>query len=100
MNIKSSGLKAASALIFTGSCHLVGVSYTVDTLKYASLTVYDSITAANTEVAFLRPVSSTTDVTNGTMNLLFPGNGVHCAAGIYASLSAAEGDYVIYYSED
>jgi len=100
MNIKSSGLKAASALIFTGSCHLVGVSFTADTLKFPTLTVYDSITAANTAVAVLRPVSSTTDVTNGTINLMFPGNGVHCASGIYGSLSAAEGDFIIYYSED
>jgi len=100
MNIKSSGSKAASALIFTGSCHLVGVSFTGDTLKFPTLTVYDSVTAANTEVAVLRPVSSITDVTNGTINLMFPGNGIHCASGIYASLSAVEGDYIIYYSED
>jgi len=31
---------------------------------------------------------------------MFPGNGIHCASGIYASLSAVEGDYIIYYSED
>ena len=100
MNIKSSGLKAADALIFTGSCHLVGVSFTVDTLKFPTLTVYDSITAANTAVAVLRPVSSITDVTNGTINLMFPGNGVHCAIGIHAELSLDEGKYIIYYSED
>ena len=100
MNIKSSGLKSADALIFTGSCHLIGVSFTADTLKFPTLTVYDSITAANTAVAVLRPVSSTTDVTNGTINLMFPGNGVHCAIGIHAELSLDEGDYIIYYSED
>ena len=98
MKIESSGLQAASALIFTGTCHLVGVSYTGDTLKYATLTVYDSITAANTAVAFLRPVSSTTDVANPTINLIFPGKGLYCAYGLYASLSAAEGDYIIYYT--
>ena len=100
MNIKSSGLKAADALIFTGSCHLVGVSFTADTLKFPTLTVYDYLSAGGTAVAVLRPVSSITDVTNGTINLMFPGNGVHCAIGIHAELSLDEGDYIIYYSED
>uniref|UniRef100_A0A6M3LEL7 Uncharacterized protein n=1 Tax=viral metagenome TaxID=1070528 RepID=A0A6M3LEL7_9ZZZZ len=98
MLIKSSGLKAASALIHTGSCSLIGVSFTADTLKFPTLTVYDSITAANTAVAVLRPVSSTTDVTNGTTTIMFPGKGLFCTSGLYASLSGVEGDYIIYYT--
>jgi len=95
--IKSSGLKAASALIFTGHCRLRGVSYTGDTLKFATLTVYDYLSAGGTAVAVLRPVSSTTDVANPTINLMFPDNGIDCETGLYAALSAVEGDYIIYY---
>lgn len=98
MLIKSSGLKAASALIFTGSCHLVGVSFTADTLKFPTLTVYNYLSAGGTAVAVLRPMSSTTDVTNGTMTIMFPGKGIFCGIGLYAALSSTEGDYIIYYS--
>ena len=98
MIMKSSGLKAASALIYTGRCTLLGVSFTADTLKFPTLTVYDYGSAGGTAVAVLRPVSSTTDVTNGTINLMFPGDGLPCYVGIYAALSSAEGDYIIYYA--
>jgi hypothetical protein len=98
MVIKSSDLQGASALIFTGACHLIGVSFTGDTLKFPTLTVYDGITAAGTKLIFLRTVSSITDVANPTINLMFPGKGVPCSTGIYAALSTAEGDYIIYYS--
>ena len=100
MVIKSSGKLGADALVFTGPCHLIGISFTCDTLKFTTLTAYDYLSAGGTAVAVLRPVSSITDVTNGTINLMFPGNGVHCAIGIHAELSLDEGDYIIYYSED
>ena len=98
MVIKSSGLKGADALIFTGPCHLIGVSFTCDTLKFTTLTIYDYLSAGGTAVAQLRPVSSTTDVTNGTISIMFPGNGLFCAIGLYAEMSADEGDCIVYYS--
>ena len=94
--IKSSGLKAASAIIRTGHCKLRGVSYTGDTLKFATLTVYDYLSAGGTIVALLRPVSSTTDVSNPTLFQWF-GEGIDCETGLYAALSIAEGDYIVYY---
>jgi hypothetical protein len=98
MLIQSSGKQGASALIFTGICRLIGVSFTGDIANIPTLTIYDSITAANTIVAFLRASSTTADVTNPTINLMFPGNGLFCASGLYAALSAETGDYIVYYS--
>ena len=93
MVIKSSGKLGASGLIFTGPCHLIGVSYTADTATETTITVYDSITAANTAIAFLMPSDEV-----HTINIMFPGKGVPCSAGLYASMSAETGDYIIYYS--
>jgi len=98
MVIKSSDLQGASALIFKGACHLIGVSFTGDIGQIPTLTVYDSVTAANKVLVYLRASSNTTDATNPTINIMFPGKGIPCSAGIYADLSAATGDYIIYYS--
>jgi len=98
MVIKSSGKLGADALVFTGPCHLIGVSFTGDISKITTLTVYDSITAANTAVVFLRASATTADVTNPTVNLMFPGNGLFCTYGLYADMSADEGDFIVYYS--
>ena len=93
MVIKSSGKTGASALIFTGACHLIGVSFTGDTGQEPTLTIYDNTSATGTAVAFLM-VSDETHTTN----IIFPDNGIFCALGLYAALSAATGDFIVYYS--
>ena len=94
MKIKSSGLQGASAAIFVGHCRLVGVSLVGDTSKEPTLTLYDDPDSADgTELAFLM-VSDECHFAS----IMFPGNGVECANGIYAALSATEGDYIVYYS--
>ena len=99
--IKSSRLQGASALIFTGHCRLRGISFTGDIATIITLTVYDNTTntdAATTPiVAYLRASSINTDTGNPTINLMFPDNGIDCSTGIYAALSGATGDYIIYY---
>lgn len=93
MLIKSSGKQGASDLIFTGPCSLIGISFTGDTLQEPTLTVYNYLSAGGTEVAFLM-VSDETH----TINIMFPDKGLFCPIGLYAALSAATGDYIIYYS--
>lgn len=90
--IKSSGKQGASALIFTGHCRLRGISFVGDTANEPTLTVYDYLSAGGTAVAFLM-VSDETH----TVNIMFPDNGIDCETGLYAALSAATGDYIVYY---
>jgi len=99
--IKSSGLLAVNALIFTGNCRLIGVSFTGDIASIITLTVYDNITttaAATTPiVAYLRASSVTDDKANPTINIMFPKEGLLCSTGLYAALSGTTGKYIIYY---
>ncbi|MBC8499495.1 MAG: hypothetical protein H8D39_03095 [Candidatus Atribacteria bacterium] len=94
MVIKSSGLNGASAAIFVGHCRLIGVSFVGDTATEPTLKLWDNATeGSGTEIAFLM-VSDECHFAN----IMFPGNGVECDNGIYAQLSAAEGDYIVYYA--
>ena len=90
--IKSSGKQSASALIFTGHCRLRGISFVGDTSQEPTLTVYDYLSAGGTAVAFLMVSDE-----SHTVNIMFPGYGIDCETGLYAGLSAATGDYIIYY---
>ena len=91
--IKSSGLKGASAVIFPKPCCLVGVCFVGDTSKEPTLKLWDNATeGSGTEIAFLM-VSDECHFAS----LMFPKPGLPCANGIYAQLSAATGDYIVYY---
>ena len=94
MKIKASGLKGDSAVIFPKHCRLIGVCFVGDTANEPTLKLWDNATEADgTEIGFLM-VSDECHFAN----LMFPGNGVECANGIYAELSAATGDYIVYYA--
>ena len=94
MKIKASGLKGDSAVIFPEHCRLIGVCFVGDTAKEPTLKLWDNATeASGTEIGFLM-VSDECHFAS----LMFPGNGVECANGIYAELSATEGDYIVYYA--
>lgn len=101
--MKSSGLKGTSDLIYTGPCRLLGVSLVADTTKAINITVCDSITTGGSkEVAFGRAsggnVSATTEGGGYTFVVKFSrDDNMFCDAGLYADLSAAQGDYIIYY---
>jgi len=91
--ITSSGLKGASAVIYAGPCWYLGVTFVGDTGKEPTLTIYNNATEGSGTVVDFVMVSDEchTVVTN------YSPEGVYCSAGIYASLSAAEGDYVVRY---
>lgn len=94
MKIKSSGLQGASVAIFPKPCRLIGVCFVGDTGEEPTLKLWDNASAGSgTEIAFLM-VSDECHFAS----LMFPGNGVECANGIYAQLSATKGDYIVYYA--
>jgi len=99
---KSSGKQAASALIYTGVCRLKSVVYVGDTAKTSTITVEDNVTAVGTNIrAFGR--ASGGDATNGgACNFIkqwTKEDNMICDLGIYVTLSAAEGDYIIEYEQ-
>jgi len=99
--IKSSGLKAASALIFTGHCRLRGVSFSATTTaKTPTLTVSNSITTgpdAALNVAFgVAALVTDTSATNYVIKFSEEEN-LDCDTGLYADLSATTGKYIVYY---
>jgi hypothetical protein len=88
-----SGKQGASALIYTGACCLKAVLFTGDTAKEPTLTVEDNVTSVGTNVKYFGMVSDECH----SLYVEFPDGGLPCDNGIYATLSAAEGDYIIYY---
>ena len=101
--MKSSGKKAASALIHTGPCRLRGVVLMADTVKNPSIQIEDNTTNANTNIWVIGRSAGGNEasgVEGGafTFSLMFSKeDNVICDNGIYATLSAAEGDYIVYY---
>ena len=101
--MRDSGLQGASALIYTGICRLRGVVLVADTVKNPTIKVEDNITSVGTRVkAFGRAAGG--NVNTGyeggayTFVLMFSReDNVICDNGLYATLSAAEGDYIIYF---
>jgi len=91
--IKTSALLGASGLIYRGKCTLRGVMFVGDTATEPTLTLANSLTDATLPKAFCM-VSDETH----TFFAWF-GEGIHCSIGIYATLSAATGDYIVYYEE-
>jgi hypothetical protein len=93
-NYKSSGLKGASGAIKAGPGIIMGIMFVADTGDEPTLTVWDNASAASgDEIAFLMPSDETHTVTYN-----FPNGGLRVRNGIYAELSAAEGDYIIFYA--
>ena len=89
----NSGKQGASALIYTGPCKIYWVLFTGDTAKEPTLTIYDYASAGGT-AKFFAMVSDE----NHSFFVAFPkGEEIVCDIGIYAALSAAEGDYIIQY---
>jgi hypothetical protein len=93
--MKSSGKQGANAAIVNHPCWLRGFVLVGDTATEPTLTLYDNASAASgTEVGFVMVSDE-----NHTVDVFLPGKGCYCANGIYADLSAEEGDYIVYYNE-
>ena len=93
MKVLSSGVQAASAVIHAGACFFCGYSLVTDDTKDVAMTVYNNATeASGTAVGYAKCTDE-----SYTVHEMFP-YPVWCSAGIYASLDAAEGDYIIYYA--
>lgn len=99
--MKSSGLLAASDLIYSGHCRLRGVSFSATTTgSTPNITVCNSITtggAAGTVVAFgVAGFVTGVSATNFVIKFSKEDN-LDCEIGLYADLSATTGKYIIYY---
>lgn len=101
--MESSGLQVASALIYTGKCRLRGVVLVADTVKNPSVKVEDNITSVGTYVkAYGRAAGG--NVASGYeggaftyVQMFSKEDNLICDRGLYATMSAAEGDYIVYY---
>lgn len=91
--IKSSGLKSASGVIYTGRCKYWGSRIVGSASNEPTVKIYDNTDASGTVVDFLSaPVNS--HIAGG----LNP-NFVRCFNGLYGSL-VSTGDYIVYYEEE
>lgn len=100
--ISSSGKQGASALIYTGICRLRSVSFTADIAKTPTITVEDNITAVGTNIRAFGRACGGTEANGGACNFIkkwTEEDNLICDNGIYATLSAAEGDYIIEYEK-
>lgn len=96
----SSGKQGASALIYTGICRLKSVSFTADDAKNPTITVEDNITAVGTNIRAFGKAAGGDATNGGACNFIkewTKEDNMICNNGIYASLSASEGDYIIEY---
>ncbi len=94
----SSGKQTGSALIYTGPCRLKKVVCSADTAKTITITVEDNITAVGTNIRSFGRASGGDATNGGACNFVekwTAKDNLICDNGIYASLSAAEGDYII-----
>jgi hypothetical protein len=99
MNI-SSGKQTGSALIYTGRCRLKKVVFVADVAKTPTITVEDNVTSAGTNIKSFGRACGGTEAEGGACNFIekwTEEDNVICNNGIYATLSAAEGDYIIEY---
>ena len=90
--IYTSAKLGASGLIFTGKCVLRGIMFVGDTGNEPTLTLANSLTDATDPKVFCMVSDE-----NHTFFAWFGEEGLPCSLGIYATLSAATGDYIVYY---
>ena len=98
--MKSSGKQGASALIYTGPCRLLGVQFSADEAKFPTLTVEDNTTSAGTNIKAFGRAAGGVAATGGACNFVVKwsrDDNNFCENGLYATLSATEGDYIIDY---
>jgi len=90
--IYTSAKTGVTGLIHTGKCILRGVMFVGDTSKEPTLTLANSITDATDPKVFCMVSDE-----QHTFFAWFGDEGLPCSLGIYATLSAVEGDFIVYY---
>jgi len=96
----SSGKQTGSALIYTGICRLKSVVFAADIAKTPTITVEDNITSAGTNIKAFGRACGGTEAAGGAVNFIkewTEKDNLICDNGLYVTLSAAEGDYIIEY---
>jgi len=93
--IKSSGKISATGAAVAAPCKFIGVTLVGDTAKEPTLTLYDDPDSAHGTVLAFLMVSDETHFAS----FMLP-KPIRCANGIWGVLSAAEGDFIVYYEED
>jgi len=95
MKAKSSGLKAASAVIFAHPCWYLGCTLVTDTGTDVLATVWNSATSTTTNDDEMDYLKCTDETLNECHIMSKP---LWCSDGIYVQLDAAEGDYIVWYA--
>jgi len=96
----SSGKLSASGLVYTGPCRLKSVCFSADLAKSPTITVEDNITAVGTNIKAFGRACGGTEAAGGAVNFIMKWteqDNLRCDNGIFATMSAVEGDYVIEY---
>ena len=96
MKAKSSGIKAASAVIHAHPCWYLGMSIRDDgSATDVIANVWDSETTTTTNDVQIDVLQCSDEVRNECHVMQFP---IWCSKGITVLLDAAEGDYVVWYA--
>jgi hypothetical protein len=90
---RSSGLKSADALIFTGRNRINAVTILSDGTNACNVIIYDATSATGTVVA---KVSIGALSLKTTEHIVFE-NPVVCEDGIYADVTGTGANYIVYY---
>lgn len=95
VNVTSSDLLSASAVISLDDCYLAGFDIITDGISNAELTIYDGFSETSDSAILKRIVTSTNYFNNNTF--LFP---IHCKQGISTVFVGTNCRYVIYYIDN
>ena len=94
----SSGKQVASAQIYKGRCRLKSVVFVADVAKTPTITVEDNLTSVGTNIRAFGRACGGTEAEGGATNFIkewTQEDNLICELGIYVTLSAAEGDYIV-----
>ena len=88
---RSSDLKSADALIFTGRNRINAVTLITDGTNAANVIVYDGVAASGVVAAKVTGAGA-----QNTVHVIFE-NPVVCENGIYADVTGTGANYIVYY---
>lgn len=94
--MKTKKINDASALAVTGKCRFYGYLVGVDGTNDPTVSIYDSITAAGTEVA---PTTTYDSSALGLNGFMIGNSYVECDNGIYVEITLGAGavEIIVYY---
>jgi len=95
MGCQSSGVKTASAVIFSGQCKLVSIHAVITGTKPTTVKVFDNTAASGKELARMilaRNDASDPAALTGPESIEFDMHEVICRTGLYLSISSGTGE--------